>query len=142
FAGIDSDMVVDAALVDPHTFYVVDNVGSIRKQDEASLAASQIADYGGANTFANGSTNGTFGVCLQGLTSATVGSGWVVDGGTCTASDTDPWKRVPMTPYTVATAAQGASANATFVWGMHAKTAQTAGTYRAAVAFETLAPAV
>ena len=142
FGGLDYNHVMDFALIDPHTLVAVDDLGTVVDQDEASLAASKVADYSAGANFASSDTTGAFGVCLQSLASATTAGTWVADGGTCTAVDSDPWKGVPATPQNVATAVSGATGTATFVWGVAPRADQPPGTYRAGIVFEAVAPAV
>ena len=85
-------------------------------------------------------TTGAFGICLQQLASAPPAAGWIDDPNTCSATSTDPWKGVTGTAQDVATAAQGASGMATFVWGVAPRNDQPPGTYRATVLFEAISP--
>lgn len=139
--GVDTNAVVDILVIDPHTFLWMDDLGGIRAQDEASAAASQVADYSGGSNFGSDDATGTFAVCLQSLAAATPAGTWAPDGGTCTAVDTDPWKAVPTAPQTVATTTTGATGTATFVWGLGPRLNQPPGVYRAGIVFEAIAPA-
>lgn len=127
--------------VDGNSQYATKSTGSLWNVDEATLAAQQISDYGGGSNFGSGSATSTFGVCLQSLAGATVDAPWVVDGGTCTATDADPWRAVPSNVSNVASAILGTTGTATFVFGARTRSDQTPGTYSAGVTFEAIAPA-
>ncbi|MCB0879852.1 MAG: hypothetical protein KDC46_12840 [Thermoleophilia bacterium] len=139
--GVGRGLMAIAA-VDANSQYDAKNTGSIWDTDESALAANQISDYGGGNTFASGSSTSTFGICLQSLAGATVDAPWVVDGGTCTANDADPWRAVPTAMTNVASSALGVTGTATFVFGARPRADQPSGTYTAGVTFEAIAPAV
>ncbi|MCW2972935.1 MAG: A-macroglobulin complement component [Thermoleophilia bacterium] len=63
------------------------------QQDGTGAAMPGFADYGGGATWNTGSN--AFGACLE-STAGGLAAGWTVDGGgSCTASDSDPWNGVP-----------------------------------------------
>jgi photosystem II stability/assembly factor-like uncharacterized protein len=104
-----------------------------------------IPDYGAApNSWAQSSA-GLFGVCLQSVGAGT-SAVWTPDtsgvSGQCEAADTDPWRALPTAPSKVATAPQGTTGRANFVFGFRPASAQAPGSYYASVTFEALAPAV
>jgi photosystem II stability/assembly factor-like uncharacterized protein len=128
------------AAVDYNSLFSATAKGSLWDVDESAIAASQIADYAGGANFSSSGATGMFGVCLQSLTGATVDLPWVVDGGTCTATDADPWRAVPTTVTNVASATLGTTGTATFVWGVRPRQDQPPGIYSAGVTFEAIAP--
>lgn len=102
--------------------------------------APEIPDY------AAGGWSGTasfFGVCLQGVGgTATVGA-WPADAsGTCTASDSDPWRGVPIAPTKVAQTLAAGTGQVDLVWGVFTKNDLAPGQYAASVVVQASAPNV
>ncbi|MCW2924994.1 MAG: hypothetical protein JWM98_2398 [Thermoleophilia bacterium] len=101
----------------------------------------QVPDVGdaGANLTSGGSA---FGVCVEGSSGAATNP-WAV-AGTCLAGTPAHWNPVPPLPsdpgVSVATTASQGSATLNLRFGFRAGPSQRAGTYRAAIAFEVLAP--
>ncbi|MCW2926458.1 MAG: hypothetical protein JWM86_426 [Thermoleophilia bacterium] len=126
------------AAVDANSMYLAHAKGSMWTTDEDAAATRQLSDYAGGANFGSANTTSTFGVCLQNFSGTTLGAGWTVDGGTCTASDTDPWRPLATTPVEVGTTSMGVTGNATFVWGMRPRLNQPAARYSAGVTFEAI----
>ncbi|MCW2921856.1 MAG: hypothetical protein JWL76_1730 [Thermoleophilia bacterium] len=139
--GVGSGWGGDAiAAVDANSAHAASARGILSSTDEHAAVARQVADYGAGATFGGASSTSTFGVCLQSLSGAALSSGWTVDGGTCTATDTDPWRGIGTTPIDVGTVASGATGTATFVWGARPRVDQPPGRYTAGITFEAVAP--
>lgn len=143
------DYAVRAARGTDGDIYVFGNVGQTTTGKPQMGAArldggGNIADYGGGNTFAGGGGVSMFGACLEAVAGAGVTGGWTVDaGGSCTATDADPWNAIPTSPETVATSTTSglATASATLRFGAKAGTALAPGTYAAPLTFTVVAPA-
>ncbi|MCW2925185.1 MAG: hypothetical protein JWM98_2589 [Thermoleophilia bacterium] len=133
---------LDLVRVDEHTVVSVGRHGGQASTSMSVAANETVADYGGAPANWGGAATTTmFGVCLQTLGgTAAVAAGWLADGGTCTQSDSDPWKAVPAGGTTMATTPTSSTGYVDLVWGMRAALAQRPGRYSATVAFEVLAP--
>jgi photosystem II stability/assembly factor-like uncharacterized protein len=132
-------------LLDTNSYVLVGEGGRIARVDRELAANAQVADYGASpNNWAGGGTSSMFGVCMQSLGGTTTAApGWTVDGGTCQALDTDPWRDVPSTITKLARqTTTGASGSVNLVWGVRTRTDQRKGTYAATVVFEALAPDV
>lgn len=129
------------ANVDAHTSFIAHDGGRIIDTDEAAAASLRITDYGTGATFGSGSTTSTFGVCVQAAT-GTLQAGWTVDpGGSCSATDTDPWRGVPTTATNLVSTTAGATGSVQLVWGARPRVDQPPGRYSASVVFEAVAPA-
>lgn len=106
--------------------------------------ATPISDYGAGGTWGSASTTSMFGVCLQAVGGSAIAD-WTVDAantaGRCEALDSDPWRAVTTTASQAAhTTAAGQTGSIDVVWGFRPATNTPAGTYRAKVAVEVLAP--
>ncbi|MCW2924995.1 MAG: hypothetical protein JWM98_2399 [Thermoleophilia bacterium] len=103
-----------------------------------AFAAPGISDYGGAATWASGSS--LFAACLAGTTGAGVVATWT-PGAACPATDGPAWRAVPSTPSAVAnTTSALAGATASFRFGMQSGLALAPGGYQARISFEVIAP--
>jgi hypothetical protein len=136
----------DAVQVDANTAVMVAPSSSYWYTAADAGANAQVTDYGSApNNWAGSGNSNMFGMCLQAINASTTAApGWTVDGnGTCTSSDSDPWKAVPATITKLAyVSVAGNTGRADLTWGFRAANNQTPGTYSATVVFEALAPNV
>jgi photosystem II stability/assembly factor-like uncharacterized protein len=144
--GLSSSTAGDAVdAVDANTVWVAFDGGTVSRGVSSGTA---VGDYAGGNAWATAGTPSLFGACLQATSNVTVNNPtWVADTvttpGTCQSTDADPWEGVPAAMSKVAqTAGPGINGSVDFVWGARPATNQPAGTYRATVLFEALAPAV
>ena len=117
-------------------------VGAINVRKASTALADQIPDYGAAPNAWAPSAQAMFGVCLQAVGAQTTQAApWVVDGGTCTGSDTDPWRALPAAPTKIAgVPITGNTGQVELVFGARFPTTQAPGRYSAGVVFEAVAP--
>ncbi|MCW2926780.1 MAG: hypothetical protein JWM86_748, partial [Thermoleophilia bacterium] len=142
FGGSNVEMLAD-----------IDAIGSDRAVTVGdNAAAGQIApgaampDYDNDNVATDNDwagANSLFGVCLQAVGGTTTPV-WGVDAsGTCTASDSDPWRAVPNGLDKVATTTgPGVAGQVDLVWGLRPSLTHPRGSYAAHVTIEALAPNV
>ncbi|MCW2920847.1 MAG: hypothetical protein JWL76_721 [Thermoleophilia bacterium] len=142
FGGSNVDMLAD-----------VDAIGTDRAVTVGGNAAAgqllpgaAMPDYDNDNVATDNDwagANSLFGVCLQAVGGTTTPV-WGVDAnGTCTASDSDPWRAVPNGLDKVATTSgPGVAGQVDLVWGLRPALTHPRGTYAAHVTVEALAPNV
>jgi uncharacterized delta-60 repeat protein len=104
-----------------------------------ALSNTPLADYGGANVWAN--TNDLFAACLHGVTGSGVTASWTPDA-TCGLTDGAWWRAVPATPSTIATSNTPGTTNGTasLRFGIKTPSSFAAGSYSADITFSVLAP--
>jgi photosystem II stability/assembly factor-like uncharacterized protein len=141
-SGTTGMQLTGAAAIDTHSAYVVGADTLLMRLDaDTSSPQKQVGDW--LLGTRDWSTAGFFGVCLQAVGGGAVGD-WTVDtanvAGTCEGLDTDPWQAVPAAASKAAHTTAAGNGSVDLVWGMRAKSNQTAGRYEATVAFEALAP--
>jgi photosystem II stability/assembly factor-like uncharacterized protein len=117
--------------------------GAVHRREASMAAGVQIPDYGIAPNSWAPSAQAMFGVCVQAVGAQTsIALPWIDDADTCSGSDADPWRGVPVAATTVATVPiAGNSGSVDLVFGVRFPADQAPGTYTAGVVFEALAPA-
>ncbi|MCW2921340.1 MAG: hypothetical protein JWL76_1214 [Thermoleophilia bacterium] len=140
--GLPSWSKLAVAAGDENHVIVAGGVGAIYVRKASTALADQIPDYGAAPNSWAPSAQAMFGVCLQAVGAQTAQAApWVVDGGTCTGSDGDPWRAIPIAPTKIAgVAISGNTGQVDLVWGARFPAAQAPGRYSAGVVFEAVAP--
>lgn len=141
-AGTPSWNKIAVAGGDENHVMVSAYVGAVAVRKASTALADQIPDYGAAPNAWAPSAQAMFGVCLQAVGAQTAQAApWVVDGGTCTGSDGDPWRAIPIAPTKIAgVAISGNTGQVDLVWGARFPDAQAPGRYSAGVVFEAVAP--
>jgi uncharacterized delta-60 repeat protein len=123
------------------------NDGSNWNAAIVTLDADAMSDFDASGPNWTADASSAFGVCLRTIGGAGVVSSWTADpDADCADANLDPWQGVPVSATTAGSTVASApgvavsGAVATFRFGLRVGPTQAAGSYRAPIAFEVLAP--